>query len=485
MHQATEGELMYHHRQKGDELHLLHCRACLLTCSLNSTHSLPGCAVCDARAVNTALQLGAQRYTLDESLFPDHFIGSFPERMDELLDLVVDSVNIGRGVASSTISVVREYALDLGGQHRELVQLHLRNAVGALRNFQRILERVKPDKVIVFNGRHSELWPLLGLCQQRGISFATHERGGSDQRYQLFNESLPHAIAVRKQLMIDLWDEAPETERRQAARDWYEAKRRGANRDDRSYIDRQQAGTLPTDWSESKHNVAIFVSSEDEMQAIKEWITPLFRQQNEVVHRLLGDLVDRDDVHVYIRMHPNLRPVNNQQTRELYAMQQGNLTVIRPEEAFDTYAVIEAADVTLCFASSVGVEATYWGTASVLYGRAFYEGEDAVYEPQSYAELLELLIRPGLPAKARENVLRYGYFVSHFGQPYTYARVTDTKTAYIGGEKLRRLTPRALLNLLRFLPQLPRWLRTHRIITGRRLRLSELGKLYSHLREKA
>ncbi|MBB4080202.1 hypothetical protein GGR28_002832 [Lewinella aquimaris] len=485
MHQATEAELMHAHAERGDRLYLLHCNACLLTCSLNSTHNILGCAVCDARATYSASRVGATALQLDTSLFPERYSGQMPSDFDELMEVEYEGVNIGRGAASSTVSILRDYAVEPTGKHRELVELQLRNAIGALRNYQQVFAAVKPERVIVFNGRHSELWPLLGLCRQQQIPFATHERGGSDQLYQLFEDSLPHSIATRQRLMRELWESTDEARARAAATDWYEAKRRGQNRDDRSYLDHQQAGTLPAQWDADKHNIAIFVSSEDEMQAIKEWVTPLFRQQNEVILRLLADLRDRTDIHLYIRMHPNLRPVDNQQTRELYGMEQANLTVIGPGEAFDTYAVLEVADVALSFASSVGVEATFWGTASVLYGRAFYEGEDAVYEPRNYSELLELLTTPALPAKSRENVLRYGYFVSHFGIPYTFARIVDTKTAFIDGRQIRRLTPRALLNLLRYLPQLPRWLRTHRTITGRGLRLSELGKLYSHLREKS
>ena len=486
MHEATEGELLQQFVPKSDKTYLLHCDACLLTCSLNSTHNLLGCAVCDARAIDFAARLPVETLRLRKEMFPASYPGVMPANLEELLRTEFEGVNIGRGVASSAISTLREYELDPRQAHRNLVELHLRNAIGALRNYREVLDRIAPDRVIVFNGRHSELWPLLELCRQRNITFYTHERGGSDQLYQLFENSLPHSIRTRQRLMQELWDAAPPEERVRAATEWYEIKRLGKNRDDRSYLQHQRSGELPEGWDPDRHNIAIFVSSEDEMQAIKEWITPLYRQQNEVVTRLLADLRGRTDVHVYIRMHPNLGAVDNRQTRELYALEQDNLTLIRPREAFDTYAVMEAADVTLTFASSAGVEATYWRTASVLYGRAFYEGEDAVYEPQSYPELLDLLTTPGLPPKPRENVLRYGYFVSHFGIPYRHARVVDPRTVYLAdGSKVKRFTWGALGNLLRYLPQVPDWLRTHRIVTGSRLRLTQLARLYSHLREKA
>ena len=326
---------------------------------------------------------------------------------------------------------------------------------------------------------------MLELCRQRGVDFVCHERGGSEQQYQEFRNSLPHSIATRRKIMDALWESRSPQERTAATHRFYQNKRRGSSSDDRSYLQRQKDGMLPADFDVEKHNIVIFNSSEDEMQAVGEWQSPLFKQQNEVILRLLDTLRSRTDVHVYIRMHPNLRVVDNQQTRELYDLRQDNLTLLRPENPVSTYTLLEAADAVLSFASTAGIESTYWGTASILYGRAFYEQQEAVYEPQSFGELVRLLTTPDLPAKPQENTLKYGYFMSHFGEFYHFARVTSSKEARVGGRRLQRLTPRTVLFLFRFLPQLPRWLRTHRTVTGRRLRLQELHKLYSHLRTKA
>ena len=484
LHQATEAELLHRRLAAGHRVAVLHCGACLRTCSLNSTHNLLGCAVCDARALTTARRLGVPTRQLDPRLMPETYGGALPPTVKGLLDLTYEGVNIGRGVVSSTISILREYLLDPQGQHRELLELQCCNAIGALRNYQRVLDELRPDEVILFNGRHSELWPMVELCRQRGIDYVCHERGGSIHLYQEFRNSLPHSIATRRRLMNELWELTPAETRAARATQWYESKRRGQNTDDRSYLDGMDRGALPAGFDGGKHNIVVFNSSEDEMQAIAEWQTPLFRQQNEVIVQLLDVLRGRDDLHVYVRMHPNLAGLRNTQTRELYALRQDNLTLLAPTDPVDTYALLEAADVVLSFASTVGIEATYWGTPSVLYGRAFYEGEGAVHHPGSFAELLQTLTFSGLQPPSRDRALKYGLFVSHYGEPYRYARVEGPKTAYVGDEKLRRFSPLAVRRLLRFLPQLPQWLRTHRTVTGRRLKLRELHKLYSHLRTK-
>ncbi len=488
MHQATETELMVRRREEGIEVYVLFCGAALSTCSLNATHNLVGCALCQQRAQHLADKVGIpelNRFFLNRSLFPESYPYGFPNTVTELMELEFEGINIGRGAASSTISILREYALNLEGEDRRLVELELCNALGALLNYRRVLDEVNPDEVVLFNGRHSELLPLLELCRQRNINFVCHERGSSPQHFQEFVNELPHSISFRRGLLNTLWESTSVKERETGAIRWFEDKRKGASRDDRSYLDGMEFGQLPNSYDETKHNIVIFNSSEDEMQTISEWDTPLFRNQNEVLVQLLDALKHREDVHVYVRMHPNLAVVNNQQTRELYEIEQTNFTLIGPREIVDSYTLCAAADVVLTFASTIGIEATYWRTASVLYGRSFYEGEDAVYEPQNFEELVSILTTPDLPAKPRENAYKYGYFVSHYGETYEYAKVHSPTEVIILGSPIKKMTASAVWQFVHYLPQVPRWLRTHKIVTGTRLKLTQLTKLYSHLRAKA
>lgn len=488
MHNATEIELIKTAVALGEEVYVLYCGAELSTCVFNPTHNIVGCALCKSRTLHWALKAGVpseRMIKLDRDLFPEDLPFAFPRDLQEMMEVEIDGVNIGRGAASSTISILREYQLDFAGRHRALIELELSNAVGALLNYKSALSRVEPDRVVLFNGRHSEMWPMIGLCSANNVAYETHERGGNSQLYQVFENSLPHSIAARKQLMNEVWDAAPAEERREAALSWYRAKRRGTHTDDKNYLGKQSAGTLPAGFDSGKHNVVIFNSSEDELQAIAEWENPLFRQQNEAIVRVLDALAEQSDVHVYIRMHPNLTGVDNQQTKELYELNQDNLTLLRPEHSVDTYALMDAGDVVLTFASSAGVEATFWGTPSVLFGRAFYEGMDAVYQPDSFTALMELLCTRGLAPKNRDSVLKYGYFVSHFGSKYEFSEIRTPHDVTTLGNKVGRINLATLTQMIYLLPQFPRWLSTHRTVTGRKLKFSDVTKLYSHLRNNS
>jgi hypothetical protein len=138
--------------------------------------------------------------------------------------------------------------------------------------------------------------------------------------------------------------------------------------------------------------------------------TPLFRDQNDAISQLLSQLQERDDIHLYVRAHPNLSGLENAQMRGLYALRANNLTVITPESPIDTYALMDACARTLTFGSTTGVEATFWGRPSILYGRAYYEGLDVVYEPSSISELVTLLTVPHLDPKPRLGALKFAYW---------------------------------------------------------------------------
>jgi len=488
MFAAVETEVIKKELAEGHEVHLLLCGEGLPTCSLNPTHNLLGCATCQYRSEHFAQRAGiAPEYfhKLDRNLIPKEFLDEMPANLKELMSLEHRGINIGRGAASSSISILREYNLRPKGEHRELISLELRTAIGALLNYERVLDRLQPEKVYLFNGRHSELFPMVELCRKRNIWFACEERGANPQRYHLFKNNLPHSIKSRRDTMEELWAEADSVEKVIQAAAWYENKRKGTAKDDRSYIDGQVEGTLPSEWQDELHNIVVFNSSEDEMKTISEWHTDLFENQNDVILKIAEALKGRIDVHLYIRMHPNLGVVDNQQTRELYALQQDNVTVISPQEKIDSYHLSEAADVILTFASTIGIEATYWGTASVLYGRSFYEDMEAVYEPKSFSELIEKLTEPGLTPKLRESTFIYGYFVNHYGEAFKFANVRTPADVTLMGEQVQQMTFSAFRKFIGYLPQMGRWLRVHRIVTGTRLKLSQLTKLYSHLRARA
>lgn len=479
-HYGTEVEIMENYMEQGHEIHVLKCNSTLQSCFFNPCHNLLACAICDGRTEHFVQQLGIKKvYTLQHFNEVDQQETPIFQDLNQLKDYKYRNVPIGRGVASSVISLERDYNLFDQERKGKMIKWQLRMAMNVVHNLEYLLDEVNPDKVLVFNGRHAEDFPLLLMCEERGIPYATHERGSSFQKYQIFENSLPHSLAGRQQIMFDMWD-GENKEIVQKADHWFQVKRIGKNTDDKNYLVKQIQGSLPKNFNSSKRNFVLYNSSEDEMKAILEWDTQLFKHQNEAILNILEAFKDEPTFHFYLRMHPNLEGIDNQQTREIYSWNYPNFTLIRPEEKADTYAMIDACEKTICFGSTVGAEATYWGKPSLLIGKSFYDQLDCVYKPNSFEELFELIKTKDLAPKPRKECLPYGYFVSNFGETFKYLEYTDKTKTYYKGKRIRRIYSPTLWSLIKFLPKIPIWRKLNKVIFGRPLGWRDLFILKSH-----
>lgn len=484
LHFGTELELLEKSIHSGQEVHILKCGTGYTSCYFNPCHNLIGCAICTARTdrFHQLLKIPNDRIFTIQPLLAKRST-EFPVFKDlkTLLAYEYEGINVGRGVASSVISLERDYAILSDQRQQELIQVQLEMAINALLNYQAIIEQIKPDEVYLFNGRFAEQFPLVEYCKKHSITFYTHERGANNQKYQLFKNSLPHSIIYRQELMQQLWQEGKKETAKKQAKKWFNDKRKGQNLDDKSYLDRQLKNQLPTTFDPKKHNIAIFNSSEDEMKAIGEWETDLYQNQNHAIETLVQYFSTKDpNIHFILRMHPNLGKVDNQQTKELYRLKSPNLTLIGPHEKVDSYALVEACDQTLTFASTIGIEATFWGKASILLGKAFYDNLDAVYLPKSFQELYVLIQNRTLGAKPQEHTYPYGYFIANFGTPFETFHHDGKFNSAFRDTKLDRITNQTVFHLMKNLGQFPIWWKLNKIIFGRTLNFKDLFRLKSH-----
>jgi hypothetical protein len=276
------------------------------------------------------------------------------------------------------------------------------------------------DRVYVFNGRLAPLRAVLRACQERSVECYTHERGRDPTRYILLQNTTIHDIGMVHDLIWETWN-APDADpdREKVAREWYETRARG--KDERSHVAGQHRQRLPVDWDESKRNIAVFVSSEDEVAAISDaWRNPLYETQIAGLQAIVESLrADPREIHLNIRAHPFLSLVDNAQTKALAELAAPFVTVIPPADPVDTYELMRNSVSVLTFGSTAGIEAVYWGIPSILAGMTHYRNMGVTYNPATHDELIQLLYRDLEPTPI-EPTLAYGYFWPTFGLPHRY-----------------------------------------------------------------
>jgi len=136
-------------------------------------------------------------------------------------------------------------------------------------------------------------------------------------------------------------------------------------------------------------------------------------------------------------VHPNLNNLQNSQARGIreLGLQFPSIRIIPPDSAVSSYALLDSADVVVSYGSTIGIEAAYAGTPSILMARAAYEDLGVCIRPQSHEELITLLLgmaegkRINLPDNYFLGVIKYGLFNRLWGLPFKFVRPFDAFSA--------------------------------------------------------
>ncbi|HTW92748.1 MAG TPA: hypothetical protein VMH22_13735 [bacterium] len=464
-HYETELDIMQEHLDAGDHVTHVVCDRGLSTCDLIVSHNvrrgldplLPDRDRCDAcvRRRNNGARLLKGRVRRERIAAPSgvakaRLQSGFVDK-DELRHYVVDGFDAGEAALSSVISFCRDPKPDMR-EHSQLVQRYLRSCDDLYSFTQDFIRRAHPDRVYVFNGRFAYTRAVLRACQANKTECFVHDRGHDIQHYAIYENALPHDLEYVTSLIRSRWAAEPDIEKKAGIADaFYSQRRRGEEQSWFSFVGEQKPGLLPEGWNGAKRNVAIFCSSEDEFEAAgQEWRNPLYSDQLEAIQRILADprIAGNNEVHLYLRVHPNLRNVDNPYTRALRGLSQHNLTVIQPDSPVSTYALMDSSTKVLSFGSTAGIEAVYWGKPSMLAGMSFYRSLGGNYVPKSQSELAEMLVSDLAP-KPKEAALVYGYYMGSYGRPHKYYQALGIRQGTFKGRDLQQPAPGLRARMLR------------------------------------
>lgn len=420
-HLGTDLEIAAKHLDAGDEVHIIQCSGDLTSCEQNPSHTKFRCIAC--------------RYQLDKGLslinLPDQnrhelALNNFYRCLDlpdfqsieELNSFEINNVDIGMAVASSLISKTR----DPNPNVRDFKNYIYENILMSNSIYNAIkyhLQKIEPDIFYLFNGRFAAIRPALRAAQDLGIKTFVHERAGVLQKYTVSEDTYPHDIEYQKKIISNFWDNSrPDNEKEEIAKQWFIDRRGGKDQGWYSYTKSQKKKKMPDGFDASKRNISIYISSEDEYAAIEGWQNPIYKSQTDAINAILNADID-ENIRFYLRIHPNLRGLDNTQTRELCELKGKNLSIISADSKIDSYELIDACEKVISFGSTVGIESVYWGKPSILAGRSLYEDLGSCYIPKDHEEFIKL-INDHLKPLSKLGALKYGYFQSLAGIPYIY-----------------------------------------------------------------
>ena len=419
-HFETELELIELLKKQGVKVSAFTCNGALIGCDINPENDLNICSRC----INTRKKGHRLISSLNEinikinnkKLFSPLFeINS----IDELKNQKYKNFEVGYAVLSSIVSSERNPYITYHDYKTQFDDL-IRRSINAYEYFISKLELDKPDAVIVFNGRFAYTRALVRACEALDIKYFTHERGANKNKYMLFENSLPHDISYFNKLLQMSWDNSnvSENDKISIGNQFYIDRANGKQQSWFSFTEKQNRGRLPENWDGNKHNIVIYLSSEDEFIAIGDlWGKTLFKNQIEGLKNIFNYSFNSKIIKFYIRIHPNSKTLK-QFIKEIREFESEQISIIDPDSTICSYTLLNKCDKIISFGSTMGIEATYWGKASVNLGNSFYKGLDVTYNPDSIQEAVLLINNFKLLPLANLNTIKYGYHLSTFGYDF-------------------------------------------------------------------
>jgi hypothetical protein len=460
-HYETDLEIVQDHLEKGDRVSFIGCRGELPACDTNPRHDRPRCLYCCGRR-ERGLGLLPDRPELLPILALTEAdraelagLETSYDDIETLRGLEVEEFELGTAVLSTVFSRLRDHKPDLR-EHAALIRNLLLASLAVYRSIQNHLRSGHIDTVYVFNVRFAITRAVFRACRSMGVDCLTHDRGHDIRHYTVRKNVMLHDIDHVKSTILENWQAGDPAEREEKAVRWFEDRAGGKVQAWRSFVKDQRTDLLPADWNDERRNVSIFISSEDEFAAIGEhWKNPLYEDQMIGLRRIVDSVKGMDGFHLYLRVHPNLAGLDNEQTREIASLRFDRLTVIPADSPISTYLLMRRSEKIITFGSTVGIEATFWGIPSILAGKCFYRSLGGTHNPMSHEELMRMLADPDLPPGPRESALMFGYFKNTFGRPFKRYEAEGVFSGRYRGRRVRpALSTWASIGALMVLPPL-------------------------------
>lgn len=346
----------------------------------------------------------------------------------DLFDLCVDQCKIGYGILSTYFSITRNINPVISEKFINFISNSLYLNLNILRNISR--NYVPYDDFFLFNGRGIDTRVVKDFCTSKSQKINIVENvliEGDSYNIEYLGEYLPQDIEYRSLQIEQTWgtSELKEEEKVNIGSSYFEERRNGnSTTRDKIFNETWRQDFVPN-IGINKRNILVLISSEDEGLAIPEILhLNLFKSQLEGVRFILDNL-SNELFHFIIRIHPNLKNVKYKYHLDLLNLttQYSNTEIISAESNINTYSIFNFSEKVVCFGSTAGIEASYFGLPVINCSATYYYNIDAVYNPKDKSKLIELIEEKILKAKPKVNAIKFGFYMK---TPHLYSQENET-----------------------------------------------------------
>jgi hypothetical protein len=359
----------------------------------------------------------------------------FNGSLNELRKYRYKNAYLGLGVASSLISFFGDSKIDPIRKIKVTRNFLISSAIVFERS-KTIIRIIKPNGIYTFNGRFSVTKAITEAARLSNIKIFRHERASHFSKYEIFEKPIQDFNYIETRINL-LWNRTKTQKKFLAGKKFFIKKRNGEGIGWHSFTRNQKKNLLP-EFKKNKLILTYFSSSEDEFEAFRDqYISGPWKDQISAMKDLVRIVDKYNNLHLIIRMHPNLVNKSGKQNKEWFGLEGDSVSIIKPQQHIDSYALLDASSLILTFGSTIGIEAVFWKKISILLGPSAYQNSRAILKPKNKEEL-EFYIKNYSNYKTSDNLdaLKYGFYQMQFGIPYTFYKPYSLFDGYFMGVKL-------------------------------------------------
>lgn len=422
-------EMIMEHKNK-DKIFLMQCNgeydfACLY-CPNFSCHSHK-CNVCKNITEKILNLIELKEFTHLKIRNNNYTLNKIPEfsSIDKIKAFKIDNFDIGLAIISNLFFKTKKTCFTPSQLQDYKPYLHklINLSYQVYKTTYEYLKKYNIDEFYIFNGRFDILRAALRAAQTyKNTKIKVLETAGVMEKFAISENTYPHDYEYQKKILNELWDkEKSYTKKELLAKNWFLERLNAKDQGDISYIKNQIKKLLPDNFNSKKRNITIFISSEHEISTIPEYKNPFFKNQIETIKYILNNFKTKKEFNFYIRMHPNLKNVNDCYISELELLNKNfdNMFLIKPDSPVDSYALLKSSEKVISFGSTIGIEAVFYGIPSILIGKAVFEDKNSFYIPKTKEEII-ILIEKKLKPLNKIASIKYGFYQIQRGRKFKY-----------------------------------------------------------------
>jgi len=397
------------------------CRSGMSRCVLGTDPDKPGspppCATCITQSEHMYAHADVRWFEYQ----PNQALTATLEDLDleTLIAFEHQGAPLGQLILPSLRWALRRHQLDDDPATRQLMRHYLLSAASLAQAFGELLDKARPQAVVLFNGIMYPEATARWVAEQRGIPAITHEVG-----FQPYSGFFSHGQATAYPLAIP--DDFELSEAQNARLD--------AQLEKRFQGEFTMAGIRF--WPEMRGLDKGFLQKAEQFRQVVPVFTNVVFDTSQVhanvvfphmfawLDLILEVIKRHTDTLFVLRAHPDeMRPgkkYSRQSVRD-WVEQKGvrelpNVTFIGSREHISSYALIEMSKFVMVYNSSIGLEATLLGVPVLCGGKARYTQYPTVFfppTPQAYRQQAEAFLTTEsveVPEEFTRNARRFLYY---------------------------------------------------------------------------